>query len=230
MFMIFQASCAIMLLKEGERVFKKLFNADNPLMITMSRITDCIFLSLFWLLGSFPVLTLGAASAALYDGVYYGFRKQDKHPWSRFFKSFRRNLLPGLVPSAVYLMIFLLCGWGMIRLWNGAVGGSVSWMLFAAGAFGAVVVLGILSVLFPMLSRFENSLGALLKNTLFIALANLPRTVALGIVNGAVLLLCLRFIFPAFFLPAVAALLGTFLLEPMFRPYMPEETEETIVV
>ena len=38
-------------------MFKRLFDPDNALMITMARITDCIFLSLFWLLGSFPVLT-----------------------------------------------------------------------------------------------------------------------------------------------------------------------------
>lgn len=209
-------------------MFRKLFNADNPLMITMSRITDCIFLSLFWLLGSFPLLTLGASTAALYDAVHGGFRKQDKHPWSKFLKSFRQNLLPGLVPSLVHLLVLAVTGWGMIRLWNGAVAGSVSWMLFAAGAFGAVVLLGILGVMFPMLSRFENSLGALLKNTLFMALANLPRTVALGILNGAVLLLSLRFIFPVFFLPATAALLSTFLLEPMFKPYMPEEDSAVV--
>ena len=147
---------------------------------------------------------------------------------SKFLKSFRQNLLPGLVPSLVHLLVLAVTGWGMIRLWNGAVAGSVSWMLFAAGAFGAVVLLGILGVMFPMLSRFENSLGALLKNTLFMALANLPRTVALGILNGAVLLLSLRFIFPVFFLPATAALLSTFLLEPMFKPYMPEEDSAVV--
>jgi hypothetical protein len=32
-------------------------------------------------------------------------------------------------------------------------------------------------------------------------------------------------VFPVFFLPGVAALLGSFLIEPMFKPYLPEETE-----
>ena len=56
-----------------------------------------------------------------------------------------------------------------------------------------------------------------------LSLANLPRTLVLGILNAAVILLCIRFVFPAFFLPAFAALLGSYLIEPMFRPYLPEE-------
>jgi hypothetical protein len=72
----------------------------------------------------------------------------------------------------------------------------------------AVVLVGVLSLLFPMLSRFENSLGALLRNTVILALANLPRTVVLGVVNTAVALLCVRFVIPLFLLPALAALIG----------------------
>lgn len=206
-------------------MFKRLFDPDNALMITMTRITDCIFLSLFWLLGSFPVLTVGISTAALYDAVYYGFRKKDRHPWSRFFKSYRQNLIAGLLPGFTLLLGTGAMGFGMIQLWNAAVAGSMSWAVFAGGAFVAVILLGIFSVLAPMLSRFENSFGTLLKNTLLLALANLPRTLILGILNAAVLLLCIRFIFPVFFLPAAAALLGSFLIEPMFKPYLPEETE-----
>ena len=48
-------------------MFRNLFSPDSQLMITMTRITDFIFLSLFWLLCSFPVVTMGASFAALYD-------------------------------------------------------------------------------------------------------------------------------------------------------------------
>ena len=38
--------------------------------------------------------------------------------------------------------------------------------------------------------------------------------------------LCVRFVFPLFFLPALAALISSLLVEPMFRPFLPKETEE----
>lgn len=204
---------------------RNIFRPDSGLMITFGQITDCIFLSLFYFLGCVPIVTAGASWAALYDASYRAFRKGDKHSWSRFLHTFKSNLRASLLPNLVFLGLFCLTAWGTIRLWNSAVAGTLSWAVFAGGAFVAVLVYGILSVLFPMLSRFENSTAALLKNTLFLALANLPRTLALGMLNAACLLLCLRFIFPLFFLPSLSALIGSFFLEPMFKPYLTEEAD-----
>lgn len=204
-------------------MFKNLFNPENALMITMAQVTDCIFLSLFWVLCCIPVVTIGPASAALYDAVYYGYRKGDKHPWTRFAKSFRSNLKSGILPTVVYLALFCLGGWGLIKIWNAAVWEQVSFAAFSAAAFVVMLLLGILSILFPMLSRFHNSLGGLLRNTLLIGIVNLPRTLGLGLINALSILLCVKFVFPVFFLPALAALLSTLCIEPMFRPYMGEE-------
>lgn len=205
---------------------RNIFRYDSGLMITFGQITDCIFLSLFFFLGCVPIVTIGASWAALYDAAYHAFRLGDKHSWGRFLHTFKQNLRASLIPNLVFLALFLPTGWGVIQLWNHAVAETISWVLFAAGAFVAVLIFGILGVLFPMLSRFENPTGVLLKNTVFLAMANLPRTIALGIINAGTLLLCLRFILPLFFLPCLAALLGTLFLEPMFRPYMLETTTE----
>lgn len=206
-------------------MFQKLFNPDSALMITLGQVTDCIFLSLFWLLGCVPVVTVGASCAALYDAVFRAFRRGDRHAWQRFLASFRRNWKGGIGPSFVFLGVFAGAAWLLIRIWNAAVAGTVSWMLFSGAAFLGLLVLGILSVLFPVLSRFDNSFGGLLKNTLLLALANLPRTLGLGVVNAAAIYLCARFVIPLFFLPALAALAGSLFLEPMFRPYMRQEED-----
>lgn len=204
-------------------MFRNLLKPDSALMITMTRITDCIFLSLFWLLCCIPVVTVGASFAALYDASYRTFRKNERNSWQRFFGVFRENWKAGIVPSVV----FLAASWGLLKgviaLWNLAVAGTMSWMLFAALAFVAVLLLGMLSILFPMLSRFENSLSALLKNTVFLAMANLPGTVVLGAINVVTVFLCARLVVPLFFLPSLAALFGSFAIEPMFRPFMNDE-------
>ena len=204
-------------------MFKNLFNPESALMTTMAQITDCIFLSLFWVITSFPLITIGPASAALYDAVYYGFRKGDKHPWSRFLQAFKSNLKSGILPGIIYLAIFCAGGWILIQIWNAAVWEKVSFAAFSAAAFVVLLLLGILSILFPMLSRFNNSLWVLLRNTLLIGIVNMPRTLGLGFVNALSILLCVRFIYPLFFLPALAALISTLFIEPMFKPYMGEE-------
>ena len=204
-------------------MFRKFLNPDNALMITMTQITDCIFLSMFWLLGCLPVVTVGASFAALYDASYRGFRQGEKHCWGRFWQVYRENWKAGILPTAVFLAVLTLVIKALVALWKAAVAGGISWMLFSGLAFVGVLVLGMVSVLFPMLSRFENSFPGLLKNTVFLAMANLPRTLALGILNAASGLACAFFVLPLFFLPALAALIGSVLIEPMFRPYMPSE-------
>ncbi len=207
---------------------KSWFRPDSGLMTTMTQVTDCIFLSLFFLVGCVPVVTVGASFAALYDATFRGMRKGDKHSWQRFLEVFRSNWKAGLVPTLVFFGAVAGLTTVMISLWNAAVAAQISWGVFAGAALAAVVLVGVLSLLFPMLSRFENSTGALLKNTVVLGLGNIPRILVLGVVNTASVVLCLLFVFPAFFLPSLAALLGSFLIEPIFAPYMPEE-EELIV-
>lgn len=204
-------------------MFRKLFDPDSDLMVTMTWITDCIFLSLFWLLGCAVVITTGASCAALYDAVFRGFRGGEKHCWKRFVNTFRCNWKAGIVPTVVFLAAFGGLVYILINAWNGAVYGTGSWAVFAGVAVLAVLVLGILSVMFPMLSRFENSFSALMKNTVLLALANLPRTFVLGALWAVTVVLCVRFIIPVFFLPALATLLSSYFIEPMFKPYLNED-------
>ena len=208
-------------------MFRNLFKPDSPLMLTMSQITDCIFLSLFWLIGCIPVVTAGASCAALYDASFRAFRQGEKNAWQRFFRVFRKNWKEGILPTAVLLLVLVCGGWGMIQIWNAAVFGELSWAVFSAAAFLACALLGVVSLLFPVLSRFENTAAGLLRNTVLLALANLPRTLCLGILNALAGYLCLKFVFPVFFLPSLAALLGSIFVEPVFRPFMnKEETAE----
>ena len=204
-------------------MFKNFLNPNNSLMITMTWITDCIFLSLFWILGCFSVVTAGASFAALYDATFRAFRRGDKNNWQRFAKVYRDNWKASILPTVVFLGAVWMLGKAMIGLWNSAAVGNLSMLVFSGGAFVGVLILGMLSLLFPVLSRFENSFAGLLKNTVLIGLANLPRTIGLGIVNAVTVFLCIRFVVPLFFLPALAALIGSLFIEPMFKPYMPEE-------
>ncbi len=210
---------------EVTNMFRNLFHADSGLMITMSQITDCIFLSLFFLLGCFPVITAGASVAALYDAAFRGLRKGDKHCWKRFWEVYRKNLKASILPALLVLLGIAGLGKVMIHIWNGAVAGTSSWAAFSAAAVLAVLAAGILSIVFPMLSRFENSSWDLIRNAVFMGMANLPRTMALGFVNAAAFLLCLVYVLPLFILPCLAALVSSWLIEPMFKPYLPETNE-----
>ena len=204
-------------------MFRNLFRPDSPLMITMTQITDCIFLSMFWLVGCIPVITAGASFAALYDATFRAFRQGEKNSWQRFWYSFRQNWKSGIVPTLVAGAGAYAVARILILIWNGAAVGEISMAVFTAAAVIGALFLGMGGVLFAVLSRFENSAAMLLKNAVLLSLANLPRTLGLGVMNSVCVFLCLRYVYPLFFLPSLAALLGSLLLEPMFKPYMPVE-------
>ena len=206
-------------------MFRNILRPDSPLMITMNQITDCIFLSLFWLLGCFPVITAGVSTAAMYDAVYHAFRKGEKHSWQRFAHAFRQNLKPGLVPGVIFLILTAVLVRVGILAWNQAVYGNLSWGVFAALAFFLLVLLGFGSIVFPLLSRFETGTVQLFSNAFRLGFANLPLSLGLALVNAAVIFFCTRYIVPLTFLPALGALLSTLFIEPMLRPYMPREDE-----
>lgn len=209
-------------------MFKNLFRPDSSLMITMNWITDCIFLSLFWMLGCIPVVTIGTSFAALYDATYRGYRQKEKNCWQRFLQVYRENWKSGIGPTVVLLAVVFGLGKTLIGLWNSAVAGNLSWTVFSGCAFVGVLLFGILSIMCPMLSRFENSSTALLKNTVFMGVANLPRTLALGLLNALTVFVCVLYVIPVFFMPALAALIGSLFVEPMFKPYMPEKSDEEV--
>ena len=167
--------------REVYAMFRNLLRPDSPLMITMTQLTDCIFLSLFFLLGCFPVITAGASMAALYDAVWRGFRRGEKHTWQRFAYSFKQNLKPSLLPAVVFLAggAGLVRGW--IWLWNQAVYGGISWTVFAGVSVVLLIPVGMLSLLFPLLSRFETTSARLFGNAVRLSLANLPLTMGLGV-------------------------------------------------
>ena len=99
-------------------------------------------------------------------------------------------------------------------------------MLLAAAALAVAVVLGALSVVLPMVSRFQNGAMRTIGNAFAVALANLPRTLVLGIVQALTIFLCVYFVVPVVFLPALTALVASLLVEPMFKPYLPEDFYE----
>ena len=88
---------------------RKLLDINNPIMRGLVAIFDMIVLSVLWTVFSLPVITMGAASAALYHAVYHHIRKGDDYLfssfWSAFKENFRRQTLCWLVPLGLLVLL-----------------------------------------------------------------------------------------------------------------------------
>lgn len=208
-------------------MFDKLMDSENGLVMTMNWITDCLFLSMLWLFFSVFLIPMGPASAALYDTAFHTFRKGEKVVYRRFFNSLKKNMKTG-IPAG---LISLAAGWGGVKIWNllGAVaaeseaGYALLWGFFVL----FLLLLGMVSFLFPLLSRFETDLPGLFKNCIFLSMANLPRTAALSLISAVTVWICAWLWWPVIFMPCLSSVIASFFIEPVFAPFMPPEPEET---
>lgn len=204
-----------------------LFRPEALLWRWCSRILDMMVLSVCWVLCSVPVVTMGAASTALYDAAVHGIRRDEPGAYTRFFRTFRRELKPATLATVL---------WGAplaVVLWSGQYIGTriqaPAPALAAAAVFVLLLVflLGTVSWLFPLLSRFTFSFRDLNRTAGQFFIVHMPVSVLLAALLAVSAWVCLRFLFPLCFLPCAEALLASFPVERAFRKHMPPESTET---
>lgn len=196
-----------------------LFNPESFIWQPFGWVADVLIVSCLWLLCCIPVFTAGAATAALYDCCARCIKDGERELLSRYFRTFRRELL-GSIPSTALWAAVLGGLYFLVRSFTGSAAGTgINLTVAYALVFFLALGVGIASWVFPLLSRFTFGFGALNLTALRLAIGHLPRTVALAAVNVAAIWVCIRFLMPVMVVPAIAGLLSTYILEPVFKPY-----------
>lgn len=204
-----------------------IFDPQNVFWRTLAFLCDFVGLSLCWLLCALPVVTVGAAACALYDGVYHGLRRKDEERvYARFFSTFRREVKTGVLATLPFLLLGVLYAvfWRVAFLV--AVGGSD----FAGALVYAYQLLFFLPVMIwavamAALSRFTFRAGALLGTACGLVFTHFPPALAVGVLLAAGLRLMSWWPVSCLFAPALAAYLCSFPMERIFAPYLPHDGE-----
>ena len=198
---------------------RRFFNPETGIWRFFGWVGQIVSLSLLWTLCSIPIITMGTASTALYDAVAHNMRRKESDMFRRFFDTFRRELktgclstlLWGTVAGLLVLLYRTLAGAGP----DGqiVIGWSVVFLLLL------YFVLGILSWLFPILSRFTFGFGALNRTALRIAFGNILRSALMALMLGLGIAAFSQNYFFVLFVPGLTSWLSSFLIEPVFEKY-----------
>ena len=117
---------------------RRFFNSESFLWRPLGVLGDLVVLSLLWTVLSLPLVTLGPASAALYDAAVHGLRQREGASLTRFLSTFRRELKEGVLSSLFWLGLALALG---LALW--ATHSSVlAWRIPGTGEPGGLPSLG----------------------------------------------------------------------------------------
>jgi len=225
-------------------------NPDNKFFTFMGKVFDTLVLNTVWLLLCIPLpiltvvwiaktenilfllltaitlLPIVPATTALYYSIVKSVRRERSYAVKEFFRSFMRNLKQGVVFSAIAIVFAIVLyidfqyTWGLLEAQQSS--GSVY-----LGVFIVITLLfcAMYSYVCPILSRFEMKTVGILKTAFVMAARHLLTTVVLLVLLVGVVLGCYILLPGMFFLPAVATLLASFMIEKVFKKYMPEKEE-----
>ena len=170
-----------------------MFQPDSFLIRFLTKVCDLLFLNIMFVLSCATVVFSGAAVTSLYAMMLKMMRGRDCAPLKDFLRALRENFLPSFSAT-----ILLFVDVTLLALLHTALYAETLLMppaLFILLTVIAVFLTALLSWLFPLLARFENTFPNHLSNAARLAVANLPVTFFLTAVN--LLPLLLRVLIPA---------------------------------
>lgn len=166
---------------------RKIFDDENPVMKALAVAADLLVLNILTLLCCLPVVTAGPALTAMNDILIHMVRKEEGYIIKPYFRSFAANFKKGLVMGLLFLAAAALLYFDYLAALTYAP------MLRYGIAAIAVILFAVATYAFALLSRYENMLGATLKNAVKLAVGFFPRTLGMVVFAAAFWVLAIRF-------------------------------------
>ena len=180
----------------------KFFSYESRFSQLLMKLCWCCYLNMLWFVCSLPIVTMGAATTALYAACFKIHREQEGRSVALlFFKAFRDNFKQATVLWLIMLGIGLLLGGDFYILYHlraSSTGGTaVFWILLLAVLIDACVVYVIVLIyVFPLTASVRNSTWAMLKNSLLVGTHYLFATIMVFAVHFVMFFVAVRFFTP----------------------------------
>ncbi len=143
----------------------KFFAPDSKFTQIMTSFGEMMILNLCWMIGSLPLVTVGAANAAMYTVMGRRLREEGSGTIVPFFKAWWSNLKMGTLfwIAQVYVTVSL----GMVLFM------VVPGFLKAVAAIVLILVSLLFSLIYPQVARFRNRWLAYVKNAVILLVTKL---------------------------------------------------------
>lgn len=228
-----------------------LFNPDNKFFRTMSKICDMFIVSLLWLVCCIPLyfvisivtsrmedvvsvmlymlmcavlmIPVGPAMSSLYYVCMKVIRRDRGYVTREYFHAFKMNFKVGAITGAIYGALAALLSFNLQYAYAAYMSEGQNGMgLFAVMLAITFALIGVLAVIFPILSRFTYGVGQLFRVSVYMAYRHIFHTLLILVIE-IFSALAIFYVGPAIlFMPAAGALMCTFPMERVLKKYMPK--------
>ena len=142
----------------------------------LNKMADLMILDLIALVCCIPIITIGASMTALHYMALKIVRNEEVYIVRGFWKSFKMNFRQATVIWLIQIIVMLILGLDYyIVFWNPESNPSIPvQVLFLATV---IITVSIFLFIYPVLSKFDNSIAKTFKNTFLMAIMPLPKLI-----------------------------------------------------
>jgi len=189
---------------------------NNKFIILAGHIADLMIISVLWIIFSLPVVTMGAATAAMYYATFHCVRNDEASPIGQFWHSFKDNLKQGTIVTIIYLVYGGAVAFDIYAARNGIRGIQLPEFYEMAAYVLLLPIAFTIAYIFPYISRYTNTIKGSLFNSFLFSATHFLNTVLLLLMAAASIFIC--YVFPPALLivPALNALIGSLMIEKDF--------------
>ena len=199
---------------------------ENPLLYWCSKIGDFCVLSVLWLLMCIPVLTVIPACIALFDSIAHCIHGTEDGTVRRFFRTFKNELLRGILLSLIWLVVGCGLAYGYTILHQMGLENEVMSTYSKVYLVSMLIPMGILTWLIPVESRFHHSFLGLFRAAIAYSIGHLPTTILLLVIFAVSVILVYFLPVLAVLMPAISVTVQCWFVEKIFKRYIPQKEEE----
>lgn len=165
---------------------RELFNMDGPVFRFLSKLADLMLLNIVFLICCIPIVTIGASVTAM-AYVCMKIRDDEGYVVRSFFKSFKQNFKQSTLIWLLMLFLALVLGLDtyILRQMEGT-GASIMQVIVYIGILLWVMIF---IYVFPVQAKFYNTIKGTLRNSVLLAVGNLPKTLVMVVVTGGSVIL-----------------------------------------
>ena len=196
----------------------RFFNVDNPVWRFIGNLADVFIVSVFWIICSLPVITIGASTTAMYYVTLKLASNQEGYTTRSFFKSFRENFKQAtsiwIGTAAVGVVLYLDVMWCLTS--ETALGRSV----IIADLLMCVIYLLFVFMVFPLLARCENTVSALVKMAFAMCIRNAVLLFSAVVITAVIFYIALFRVWILIIVaPGLSAFLSSYIINRIFEKY-----------
>lgn len=207
---------------------KGIFSYEGILFQSINKLVDAIVLCFIWAVFSLPLITMGAATTALFYTAEKVIFSEDGKLFASFWQSFKQNFKQATLIGLFFGLLFCFLYLEVFYAYTLYTGGHLPiWMFGIITVVTALVVMWSCYV-FPYVGRYEDPTKAVFKKCAVIMLLNIPRSLLLlGVL--AVSLFTIQKIPGGIILVPVACLMSiSRITERVFKRYINVADEHSI--